>query len=198
MDMPRSGARPATTRGGDAARSRCTVRPAHRQAAHSARLKTSGGGPIPVSRSRGWSSTPAGGSTPTSVTQPRRRRPPRVEAHDRANCEPLSPPVGVPALGNRVVERLVEADHIGQNPHSQRRTCASGRLRRSPGGRSLGLRSLDLVVLAGRCGLGGWLLEGELALRAGAQRPRADFRSARRSVLSQANSPSRAGRPKWP
>ena len=54
------------------------------------------------------------------------------------------------------------------------------------------------LVLFGGSGVLGGLLGPEEALGFGAQRPRADFRSSRRSVLSQLNSPSRPGRPKWP
>lgn len=119
------------------------------------------------------------------------------EAHYRADREPSGPAVAVPGRGHRVVEQLVETDHIRQDPHRQRRAGACRR-RHSPGGRSQQPRFLGRIMAAGRCRPGGWLLEREPALRLGAQKPRADFMSARRSVLSQLNSPSRAGRPKWP
>ena len=47
-----------TTRSGDAVRRSDTVRPPHRHAAQRARLRTSAGGPMPVSLVRDWSLTP--------------------------------------------------------------------------------------------------------------------------------------------
>ena len=98
------------------------------------------------------------------------------DAHDRAHLQPCSATVGMPGIGNGVVERPRSySHHIGQHAHDHLRRSALEPLRRA---------------LCGRCGLGGWLLEGEPTLTSGAQRPRADFRSAKRSVLSQLNSSS--------
>ena len=139
--------------------------------------------------------------------------PAQGDAHDRADRQPVGAAVGVPSSGNAVVERLVETDNIGQHPNDQHLRGTLNPLRNSLRGRCRLLRPHDRVGVGGlgrflqsrgraagggRCGLLGWLLEGELALGAGAQRPRADFRSSRRSVLSHVNSPSRQGRPKWP
>ena len=76
--MVRAGAGPETTRGGEAVRSSDTVRPAQRHEAQPARLTTSADGPMLDNWASGRSPTPGVGATPTSVTQPRSRRPPRL------------------------------------------------------------------------------------------------------------------------
>ncbi len=64
-----------TTIGGDAACRKNEAGPAQRQAAHSARSTSSGGGPQPNHDLAGRTATPGGGSTSSSTTQPRTVRP---------------------------------------------------------------------------------------------------------------------------
>ena len=67
--------RPRTTEGGDAVRNSAAGRPAQRHEAHSARSKSSGGGPHPLTFEIDCNVTPIGGTTRSSTTQPPTRRP---------------------------------------------------------------------------------------------------------------------------
>ena len=67
--------RAGTLRSGEAARSRVAAGTAQRQAAHSASPITGAGGPWPETAASGRGSTPWGGSTPVSTTQPPTARP---------------------------------------------------------------------------------------------------------------------------
>ncbi len=92
------GAAASTTVEGDAVARNPDTGPTHRRAAQRARSIRAAEGPIPLSRDRGRSSTPAGGTTWSSTTQPPTRRPPRTTRTrlptPRLSARPSSPQAG--------------------------------------------------------------------------------------------------------
>ena len=164
-----------TTRAGEAVPRNEESGPAHRQAAHSARATTVGGGPAPLEPGHGLGDDPVGRLHVVLDHPGAHPAPVEIDAHPAAHTD-----VGRQPRRDRVVEAPVDGRHVGHHPHDARhrmwipRPCPY-----------VGARLARARRPLRRC-----------RPRAGPQRPRACFKSSAREVSSQVNSFSE--RPKCP